>query len=67
MQPLPAQARSVLPGLSLVGPGEGRTWAPGWYRLLVTDGGVTRALPVCVGEVSGSLLAVPPGAGTRGT
>ena len=67
MQPLPAQARSVVPGLSLVGAGEGSTWAPGWYRLLVTEGGVTRALPVCVGEVGGGQLAVPAGVGTRGT
>jgi hypothetical protein len=64
-QPLPAQARSVLPGLSLVSPGEGSTWAPGWYRLLVTWGGVTRALPVCIGAVEGNRLAVPPGVGVR--
>jgi hypothetical protein len=61
--PAPAVARAVIPGLSLVAAGDGSTWAPGWYRLIVTQGTASSALPFCVGSVTGSVLAVPPQAG----
>lgn len=63
--PQPAVARSVIPGLTLVAAAEGSTWAPGWYRLLVRSGGTLVSLPVCVGSVDGSHLAVPATAGQR--
>jgi hypothetical protein len=61
----PAMAPSIVPGLSIVAAADGASWPPGWYRLLVTAGGRTSVLPVCVGEVSGSTLGVPGSAGDR--
>jgi hypothetical protein len=64
--PAPSVARSVVPGLTIVAAGEGTAWPPGWYRLVIRTGDAAIALPVCVGEVGGTLLRVPPGAGSRG-